>query len=864
MLRWLICSFLLAVGSLTFAIDRESVTFENLDSDGTVNAPTNGVGTYTATGGYGLGIVRVDGWVQKVHADTKAYELRIRVKHPDGTSQALFPFTFKMFDRVYYAGAFSIRAGANPAGEWEFRCYESEDNAGGVDARWTSLTVTFTDNQVPPSEDLGTLSSGMREVNFNCAAGQVKWYRFRLPASCDAARFLDIDTEGTTTFGATNDTALALFVMDREGLLIATDDDSGTGLRSQLTFGAPVDPRAAAGVGGSSYDGRHGNLRRGPIYLLAVAGSSLNVSNIWNVATTSTATGNIRVRLRLGVQDVGFTYIDSVNPTGLPDISQKNEPICASAAAANGLWEWSDHSPFNSMSDPLFWHRDRNNFAVNWGEDSNSLVQGLATKIYGPLIDGTRSGGLGLAPAIQRHAFNTNQAYHATKHPNGLGVEVLLDAKATYSRVDGLIGSGTRNAVLSISWYLANGEPLKDGGGLEFLHAVTLVGMDRTRRIVGISNPWGDHATAGDPNLPVSTTYYDKYTLDAQEATTNDRAVLARDGAGNSTFVSSFDRPGATAAYIQVVRIFELKRGPCPTVMGEVSGGGPQTLSYVASNPDEPEPMYHVYLFFDDSSLSMSSLAASAQAWLALNLPAWSVQVLDPNAGPEKELFATPIARDPSQEPDYWIEDWQNGLRGLHFYTTTDPLTIGTSRQFMFSSMTVLPPHAWNGVYAVANADRDHAFFGMTGVGIQALSGNITLQDHDDPTRVPIDVEIRAPGTFTVLQQMYVGVDAAGNFAFPLTVAPGVYDISFKASHWLRRTVYGHPWGVPIVVSLINGDVDGDNEVMIGDYALLSAAFGSWPGDPNWNPEADLNGDESVDIGDYAILSSNFGSWGDE
>lgn len=45
MLRWLICSFFFTVGSLTFAIDRESVTFENLNSDGTINAPTNGVGT---------------------------------------------------------------------------------------------------------------------------------------------------------------------------------------------------------------------------------------------------------------------------------------------------------------------------------------------------------------------------------------------------------------------------------------------------------------------------------------------------------------------------------------------------------------------------------------------------------------------------------------------------------------------------------------------------------------------------------------------------------------------------------------------------------------------------------------------------
>jgi len=864
MFRSLLIGAVFALASLGIAADQEGVTFHNLDSEGALNAAANGVGTYTAAGGYDLGIVRVDGWVQKLRPDTKASELRIRVKHPNGTSQVLAPFTFSNFGTCLYYSFFYIVPGANPVGEWEFRCYESNDNAGGVDARWTSLTVTFTDTRVPPSEDLGTLTLGMREVNFNCAAGEVKWYRFRLPAASDAARFLDIDTEGTTTFGASNDTELALFGSDREGLLIATDDDSGTGLRSQLTFGAPADSRAAAGVGGAAYNGRHGNLDSGRTYLLAVAGYNLNPSNGWTVPTTSTATGNIRVRLKLGIQEVGFSYIDSGNPTGLPDITQKNEAVCAAAAATNALWEWSNHPPFNSKLNAILGHRNMNNFAVNWGADSSSAVEGLATKIYGPLASGTRSGGSDTAKAIEQHAINNGQAYHKTKHPNGLSVEVLLNAKASYSRVDGLVRDAARNALLSISWYRANGDRLQKCDGSEYRHAVTLVGMDRTRRILGISNPWGDHAAAGDPNPPVSTTYYDKYTLDVAEATTNDRVVLKRSGAGNSAFVSSFDRPDATADSIRVFRIFELKRGPCPTVMGEISGGGPQTLSFVAENLDEPDPMYSVYLFFDAPGLSMASLATSAQVWLLLNLPTWNVQVLDPNSGPERELFSVDIAEDPSQEPDYWIEDWQNTSQGLHFYTTTDPLTLGTSRQFVFSSSTVLSPQAWNGVYALASADRDHAFFGMTGVGAQSLGGDITLQDHFDPTVVPIDVEVRDSGTFTVRQQMYVNVDEAGNFAFPLTVAPGVYDISFKASHWLRRTVYGHTWGSPISVALLNGDGNGDNEVTIGDFALLASSFGTSIGDPNWNPEADLNGDESVDIGDFAILSMNFGLWGDE
>jgi len=60
------------------------------------------------------------------------------------------------------------------------------------------------------------------------------------------------------------------------------------------------------------------------------------------------------------------------------------------------------------------------------------------------------------------------------------------------------------------------------------------------------------------------------------------------------------------------------------------------------------------------------------------------------------------------------------------------------------------------------------------------------------------------------------------------------------------------------------GDIDSDNEISIGDYALLSTAFNSSMGDPNWNPMADINNDETVDIGDYALFSMNYGEIGDD
>jgi hypothetical protein len=60
------------------------------------------------------------------------------------------------------------------------------------------------------------------------------------------------------------------------------------------------------------------------------------------------------------------------------------------------------------------------------------------------------------------------------------------------------------------------------------------------------------------------------------------------------------------------------------------------------------------------------------------------------------------------------------------------------------------------------------------------------------------------------------------------------------------------------VLNLVNGDVDGDDNISILDYIALSASFGSETGQPEFNAMADLDGDGIVSILDYLILSSNF------
>lgn len=61
-------------------------------------------------------------------------------------------------------------------------------------------------------------------------------------------------------------------------------------------------------------------------------------------------------------------------------------------------------------------------------------------------------------------------------------------------------------------------------------------------------------------------------------------------------------------------------------------------------------------------------------------------------------------------------------------------------------------------------------------------------------------------------------------------------------------------WKNPIV-----GDLNRDMRVDIKDLAIPAKGYGSYPGDPNWNPFADLNKDNRIDIKDLALIAKNYG-----
>jgi len=187
-------------------------------------------------------------------------------------------------------------------------------------------------------------------------------------------------------------------------------------------------------------------------------------------------------------------------------------------------------------------------------------------------------------------------------------------------------------------------------------------------------------------------------------------------------------------------------------------------------------------------------------------------------------------------------------------YTIPASATIGAHTiEVAFAGDDPLNPSTGTGTLTVAASTRK-------------VSGTVDLQDFSgDPSTMSVTIEIRNPGDTSPLETHVVTLNGSSQYSFN-TTRNGRFDVAAKASHWLRHTrarvaITGD---VTVDFSVVNGDVDGDNEVTLFDFGEMVAAFGSLPGDSNWNPSADLDGDDEVTLFDFGILVRNFGMIGDD
>lgn len=140
------------------------------------------------------------------------------------------------------------------------------------------------------------------------------------------------------------------------------------------------------------------------------------------------------------------------------------------------------------------------------------------------------------------------------------------------------------------------------------------------------------------------------------------------------------------------------------------------------------------------------------------------------------------------------------------------------------------------------------------------MSGKIGLSDYSvsKVAGVPVAIEVLQDGS--VVGTYTLALDAAGGYSFE-TSASGPAEIRVKASHWLAKIKSVDLLNASAVdFTLQNGDINGDNQINVLDYAALKASYNQTGVDDN---SADLNGDGNINVLDYSILKKNYNRIGE-
>lgn len=117
---------------------------------------------------------------------------------------------------------------------------------------------------------------------------------------------------------------------------------------------------------------------------------------------------------------------------------------------------------------------------------------------------------------------------------------------------------------------------------------------------------------------------------------------------------------------------------------------------------------------------------------------------------------------------------------------------------------------------------------------------------------VTLSSPLNGNGTVAVIQFL-VKADNLKNSTLHL------YDVALVDSGGLALP-FATADGIFSNLKVLAGDLNHDGIVDINDAILFANAFGSRPGDKNWNPEADMNGDGQVDIIDLIFIAMRFGT----
>jgi hypothetical protein len=140
--------------------------------------------------------------------------------------------------------------------------------------------------------------------------------------------------------------------------------------------------------------------------------------------------------------------------------------------------------------------------------------------------------------------------------------------------------------------------------------------------------------------------------------------------------------------------------------------------------------------------------------------------------------------------------------------------------------------------------------YGTDAIGDYVLYAGMILPDSNGVWHAPFP---SGSGTVATITFKVISASGASNLTLSDTYLADFHPNPLPHNYWPMR---GY---ADIVLPTLVGDLNSDGIVDLFDCITLAKAFGSTPGEPNWNALADLNHDNIVDIFDAIMLGAHFG-----
>lgn len=221
--------------------------------------------------------------------------------------------------------------------------------------------------------------------------------------------------------------------------------------------------------------------------------------------------------------------------------------------------------------------------------------------------------------------------------------------------------------------------------------------------------------------------------------------------------------------------------------------------------------------------------------------------------------YAPPFSVAPSPESSLLVIRWGNHL--LFFQMPAPLVTLGWRNV----------PRGMHPGYAVSfSPEGKYLLLGdfalmRAPAGDSSIGGYVQIPGWIGVAPEHLRYTLRRYETGEVVDEGTLSLDPRGltsSMLFGIPAPAGRYWLTVSGKPFLTRTV--DTLGGTLRITLLAGDIDGDNEVTLFDFGKLVAAFGSTAGEDRYDIDADLDGDGEITLSDFAWLIRNFGLAGDE